>query len=471
MNDHPNAPGNDQQQERQPTNSVRAPARQEIEGPLDALHKSALDVGVLRMELDVSMEHALRHPRRMAVVQDQIRQMALFTDASANRCVYALPRKDKAIIGPSIGLATITATAWGNCIDRGWWVHTDRTNKVVVCEGMFRDLQTNRTSSATVTRRISGKNGLIYSDDMIAVTIQAATSIAQRNAIFKGVSDVIWRPIYEEALVIVRGTTATLPERRAKMIATFANFGVTPQKIFAALGIRDEKEITLDHMVMLRGMYEQLKDEVVTADELFDPRFMTSGAFDRVDNPLGDDGSEQQGAHPHQVEGSKPATSASPADAAGTTAADRPIPQGEPAADHQREPATQAAKTTLGGNGGTTAQKQATHASDALGATHAAPPPAQATGGLPLAGGDGKKPGSATEFPDPEQKTGEDYLAYVREKVARLAIEGASPTAIQEWFKGPPQRDIRAALGEAMTTAELDACRKAVADAQAKVAQ
>jgi hypothetical protein len=290
MDQHPNAPGNT---EMETAVTVAKPAAgQEVLGPTDSLGKSGLDLGLLRMELETAMEHALRHRRNISVVIEQIRAMALYNDAAANRCVYALPRSDKAIIGPSVGLATIIATSWGNCVDSGWWVRTDRENKIVVCAGSFIDLQTNRRSGATVTRRIEGKEGRIYNSDMIAVTIQAATSIAQRNAILKGVPAPIWWPIYEEALVVVRGTMETLPERRTKMIAAFAQFGVEARKIFGALGVKDERCITLDHMVMLRGMYEQLRDETVTAEELFDPRRMTSEGFDRVHRPLGDDGDE-----------------------------------------------------------------------------------------------------------------------------------------------------------------------------------
>jgi hypothetical protein len=327
---------NDQIRDLQDEVEMTAGARQkqEVIGPTDALSKSALDVGLLRMELDASMEHALRHRRNMDVVVEQIERMALYNDASANRCIYALPRAEKAIVGPSIGLATIIATAWGNCNDGGWWIRTDRTEKVVVCGGTFFDLQTNRRTGATVTRRISGKSGRIYSDDMIAVTIQAATAIAQRNAILKGVPSPIWRPIYERALVVVRGTEQTLPERRAAMIGAFAQFGIDAKRIFLALGVEKEKDITLDQMVMLRGMYEQLRDEQVTAEEMFDPRRMTGRGFEVVENPLGDqaedltEGMTDDAAEPVQTEAAQSAQTA-----AGSAKAQPAAKQQAPAKD------------------------------------------------------------------------------------------------------------------------------------------
>jgi hypothetical protein len=437
MNDyHPNAPGS-------PGPDIHRTDAEIVRPALDVLSKSSIslssvDLGVMRMETDLAMEFALRHKREIKIVVEQIKTMALHTDASANRCIYALPRAEKAIIGPSIGLATIVATAWGNCFDRGWWVRTDRNEKVVVCEGMFRDLQTNRTSSATVTRRISGKSGRLYSDDMVAVTIQAATSIAQRNAIFKGVPDPIWRPIYEEALIVVRGTAATLPERRAKMIESFAQFGVSSARVFSAMGVREEREITLDQMVVLRGMYEQLRDEVITADEMFDPRRMTGAAFEAVGNPLADDeGGTDTGA-------GEPDTS------------ERRTVQGARIEGTDPKPATVAETTQrqeAPGKAASAPEAPAATRQPAGGETERAAPPGATLTPSPASGTSDR----------PTLRTGADYLVYLAEWAARAT----TVTALDERFKR--ERELRSQLARPLTEDELDQAKQIKAEAETRL--
>src|SRR5262245_10558083 len=265
----------------------------EVVGPLDALSEPVLAVDLARAELDTAITTAHRFPRRIDICVQRIEQMALYDEAAAGRCIYSLPRADKAIIGPSIGFANVLATAWGNCRDGGRLLRIDRAEKLVIAEGAFFDLESNRQTNLTATRRISTSKGLLYSDDMIAIAAQAAISVARRNAILNGVPRPLWWPIYERALIIVRGTVETLSERRDKLIAAFAAYGITPERLAMALGVKERKDITIDHIVMLRGMYEALRDGSESAEDLFDPRRMTSGSFDRVENPLEDEQADE----------------------------------------------------------------------------------------------------------------------------------------------------------------------------------
>lgn len=274
--------------------------RQEVLGPdkNGGAQEAILAVDLVRAELDQAIVTAHRYPRKIEVFVKRLEAMALYDEAAADRCIYSLPRGNKPIVGPSIGFANILSSAWGNCRDGGRWIRTDRGEKVVMCEGAFFDLETNRQTNVSAVRRISDSRGRLYSDDMVIVTAQACTAIARRNAILNGVARPLWNPVYERALMIVRGTVQTLGERRDKMIAAFAAFGVEPRRIALALGVQGPDQITLDHIVVLRGMYEALKDGTMTAEEMFDPRRMTSGAFEKIDNPLGeeeDDDEESDG--------------------------------------------------------------------------------------------------------------------------------------------------------------------------------
>lgn len=266
----------------------------EVLDPKKALSEPTLAVDLAGIEIDRLIATAHKFPRQIKVVMQQIGAMACHDEAAAENSVYALPRGGKAIVGPSIGFANIVASAWGNCWDLGRWVYTDRKEKVVVAEGIFIDWQTNRRVSMTEQRRVVDKHGRLYNDDTIIVTSKAAAQIARRNAILNAVPRSLWFPSYELALFMVRGTEAQLPDRRDKAIKALANFGIAPTRIFTYLGVKDIGEVGIEHMPTLRGMFSQLRDGSVSAEEMFDPRRMMGRGFDIIDNPLADGAEEPE---------------------------------------------------------------------------------------------------------------------------------------------------------------------------------
>jgi len=263
--------------------------------PKKALMESSLAVDLQRADFDQAIVTAHKYPRVLDTVIKQIETMACYNEESAANCIYSLPRGGKPIIGPSIGFANILATAWGNCIDGGRPTHTDRKEKSVYAEGVFHDLQSNRRTVIVESRRIVGRNGQIYSDDMIIITGKAAASIARRNAILNAVPRALWHPIWEQALRIVRGDMETFAERKDKAMKAFAQFGVKPEQVYMFLGLKGDVDLTLEHIPQLRGMYQALRDQSVTVEEMFDPRRMTGKGFDTVANPLGEHVDEETG--------------------------------------------------------------------------------------------------------------------------------------------------------------------------------
>jgi hypothetical protein len=264
----------------------------EVLDPRKALSEQTLAVDLQRADFDQAIATAHKYPRILDSVVKQIETMACYNEEAAENCIYSLPRGGKPIIGPSIGFANILATAWGNCIDMGRPTYVDRKEKLAYGEGIFHDLQTNRRTVIHESRRISGKSGSLFSDDMIAVTGKAAAAVARRNAILNAVPRAIWHPIYEMALRIVRGDQETFAERKDKALKAFHQFGVKPEQIYMVLGLKGEIDLNLEHVPILRGMYQALREGSTTVEEMFDPRRMTGKAFDTVDNPLGDAAAE-----------------------------------------------------------------------------------------------------------------------------------------------------------------------------------
>jgi hypothetical protein len=170
---------------------------------------------------------------------------------------------------------------------------------------------------------------------MIMVTGMAAASIARRNAILNAVPRALWFPIYERALMIVRGTVETFAERKDKALKAFAQFGVKPEQVYMALGLKGDADMTLEHIAPMRGMYSSLRDGSITVEEMFDPRRMTGTGFETVDNPLGD----EDGGAPAPVETIDKKTGEIKAAAPAKKRAGRPrTKKAEPVPDAAKDP-------------------------------------------------------------------------------------------------------------------------------------
>ena len=217
--------------------------------------EQTLAVELATVELDRAIVTAHKFPRSIEVAVKRMRTLILYNREAMENAVYALPRGGKPILGPSIGFANAVMQCWGNCRVASRVVFTDTKQKVVIAEGAFLDLETNAQSIVSVNRRIVDKHGRLYNDDMQIVTGAAAASIARRNAINQGVSRAIWFPIFEEALQGVRGTVQTFSEYKARAFAAMAQFGVKPEQIFMALGLKGEADMSFDHIPSVRGMY------------------------------------------------------------------------------------------------------------------------------------------------------------------------------------------------------------------------
>jgi len=240
---------------------------------------------IRRADIDVQISTAHAYPRDVARATANIRQMALSGPEAAEKCYYVLERKDrrtgkvKKIQGPSIRLAEIVAAEWGN-MHVGTRI-LEEGQRTITVQGAARDLQSNLTVESEVTRRITTSDGSRYGDDMIGVTIMAASSIAFRNVVFKVVPQVVWSGILEEAMAISerpngdgrQKNDATAKTELATKIATmtrrFDELGVTPEQILAKVDKGDMADLDFKDIARLRGIYTAIRDGMSTAEEEF----------------------------------------------------------------------------------------------------------------------------------------------------------------------------------------------------------
>lgn len=222
-------------------------------------------------DVDIQITTAKRFPRSIVTFKKVALEMACLDEETAESCFYALPRGGRTIEGPSARLAEICMTAWGNSRVEAKQVAED--DRFVTSRGTAWDLQTNVLVAFEVKRRIttSSKKGDVkkFDDDMIGVTSNAASSIALRNAVFKMIPAAFWKPIYHAARKAAVGDIKTLATRRADMLGHFQKLGATNEQVFGLLEVKGVDDITLDHMVTLKGLATALKDGETTFEEVF----------------------------------------------------------------------------------------------------------------------------------------------------------------------------------------------------------
>jgi|SRR5215467_300083 len=240
----------------------------EVLGPL-ALADSGV-LGILqKSEIDLQIATAKRYPRHITRLLNTAGTLATVDSETADSCIYALPRGGKVIEGPSVRFAEIMAYAWGN--NRCGARVIDEGEEFVTAMGTYFDLETNFQVAFEVKRRIVNSKGVRYNADMIGTTSNAACAIALRNAILRGIPRAIWNKVYLQARRAVAGDIKTLDSRRLAAMKQFELMGVKREAIFAKLEVKGLEDISLDHMVVLIGIFNAIRAGDMTPEQAFAP--------------------------------------------------------------------------------------------------------------------------------------------------------------------------------------------------------
>lgn len=229
-----------------------------------------------RSEIDVQIATAHQYPRNLARVLNTIETLATMDEEVAGSCFYTLRRQGKLIEGPSVRMAEIIASAWGNLRVQARIVGND--GKVITAQGVCHDLESNYATSVEVKRRITGKDGKTFSEDMQVVTGNAACAIAMRNALFKVVPTALIKKVVEKAKKVSLGESMTLETSRAKMLQYFKTIGVDERQILDYLSVEKVEEIDIDMVVELRGLATAIKEGTTNVKEAFEPKIDMAAA-------------------------------------------------------------------------------------------------------------------------------------------------------------------------------------------------
>ena len=222
-----------------------------------------------RSEIMLQVDVARKYPRSIDRAARNMVSMATTDEDTATRMFYSLSRDGKAIQGPSVRLAEIAVTCWGNA--RVGARVLEIGDRYVTAQAMAMDTECNVVAVVEVRRPIVSKKHGRYSDDMIAMTCNAACAIVYRNAAFKIVPRAYIDRAYEAAKRQCTGDAKKLPERRAKAIARFGDLkpAVLPVDLLKYLDRQSIEHITAEDLQKLLGVYTAIGDGETTIEEEF----------------------------------------------------------------------------------------------------------------------------------------------------------------------------------------------------------
>lgn len=228
---------------------------------------------VERANVDSQVATAKQYPRDLMRSINNSIAMATMDYNTAQSCGYALPRGGKPITGPSVHLAKLIVSNYGNLRAEAKVVQI--TDKQVISRGTCWDLENNVATAFEVRRSIVGKGGKRFSDDMITVTGNAANAIAYRNAVFSVIPKAITDKVYQAAQRFITGDLSDeekIISRRKKCIDFFKDeYGITEEEVVMLCGKQTVNQIKAEQIALLLGITQSLKDGDTTVEELMKP--------------------------------------------------------------------------------------------------------------------------------------------------------------------------------------------------------
>lgn len=220
-----------------------------------------------RTEIDMQIATAKRYPRDLPTVLRRIRESATEDSSVAQECFYALPRNGETIEGLSVRMAEIMAGAWGNLRVQTRIIGND--GKTITAQGICHDLETNTAVSVEVKRSILDKKGNTYTETMQVTTGNAASAIAFRNAVLKIIPKAVTNKTIDEVKNVAIGKAKDLKTRREGCIASFEAKGISKDVLLNYLEIERVEDIDSEMLFDLVGLYNSIKEGMVTAEEIF----------------------------------------------------------------------------------------------------------------------------------------------------------------------------------------------------------
>ena len=223
----------------------------------------------IKAALDTQIMTAKTFPRDVATCIKNIINIISNDQEIADSCVYALPKGNEKVEGPSLRLAEIFISEWGNLVIETKIISND--GQKVISSGRCWDLEKNISADMQASRSIIKKNNTVYDKSMQDVTASAAAGIALRNAIFKVIPKSFIDKVYKVAKdVSINGVKDTsFEERRIKVFESAKRVGIKVENILSYFNKTSINQIDKEEIQHIIAVGTSVKEGLITPAEAF----------------------------------------------------------------------------------------------------------------------------------------------------------------------------------------------------------
>ncbi len=209
--------------------------------------------------MDVQVATAQKLGRSIRHFQADLESWACATQEIADECTYLLEKGGTKIVGPSIRFAELLMASYRHIVADTFI--EEEAHGYVVVGAMVRDLFRNIAVRARVRRNILKRDGKTrYKQDVIQSTVQAAASLALRNAIIRLIPKALWQPIWLKSRAVAQGMdpetgkpVIPFKEQAQRAISFMGSLGATEEAVLAFCGVDSKEALTPDHLIHLRN--------------------------------------------------------------------------------------------------------------------------------------------------------------------------------------------------------------------------
>lgn len=237
------------------------------ENSLNLVSVSALN-GLERAQIDSQIATAHAYPRSLETFQKRAISMATLDLATAESCIYSRPvGGGKTAEGESIRMAEIVAACYGNLRVASRII--EQTPRMVRCEGVAHDLESNYAGKSECVEATVTKDGKPYTEMQRAVVAKACLAKAYRDAVFKVVPKSLCKTITLAARGVINQEVATLEQRQMRVKAWLKQIKVNDARVFAVLGVKGWADINDEHLMTITGLRTAINEQETTVEEAF----------------------------------------------------------------------------------------------------------------------------------------------------------------------------------------------------------
>lgn len=233
---------------------------------------------ITKSEVEAQLDAAHKYPRSVKRFLNEAITLATFNEEIAASCMYAVPRGQKVIEGPSVRLAEICISAYGNLHVGARVIGAE--DKEVVSQGVCWDLEKNNRVTIEKRRKILDRNGARFNDDMINVTGNAAASIALRDAAFRVIPRTYVNLVYNAARKVAVGEASTFAARRDEVFQKLVKMGAMPDRILGRIGKAAIEDIGIAELQILIGFGTAIHSGGEKVDDIFPAVVASKGKVD-----------------------------------------------------------------------------------------------------------------------------------------------------------------------------------------------